>query len=266
MHRAAFSFARKVFLVGAIASFAISTTAFAADSKPDATIKNKTVQASVFISDSIKADPALAADCLAEGRKWIDKQAADAAGQRKTDPQMFRDGAWSFERKYDIRSVVSDRYVSILRSDYTDAHAAHPSTDVDTILWDKASKKRISIRPFFIESTDNGPTMQVILKAVITSLKVEKKKRDSEETATAEWFKGLEPKLLKIGAVTLAPSTVSGKSSGLTFHYPPYAVGPYAEGEYVAFVPWETLKPYLSPEGMSIFAGARSKDDDDGMR
>ncbi len=39
---------------------------------------------------------------------------------------------------------------------------------------------------------------------------------------------------------------MSGKSSGLTFHYPPYAVGPYAEGEYVAFVPWETLKPYLS--------------------
>jgi len=53
--------------------------------------------------------------------------------------------------------------------------------------------------------------------------------------------------------VTLAPSTVSGKSSGLTFHYPPYAVGPYAEGEYVAFVPWETLKPYLTPEGAKIF-------------
>ena len=36
-----------------------------------------------------------------------------------------------------------------------------------------------------------------------------------------------------IGAVTLAPSTEAGRSSGLTFHYPPYAVGPYAEGEYV---------------------------------
>ncbi len=50
------------------------------------------------------------------------------------------------------------------------------------------------------------------------------------------------------------------------FHYPPYAVGPYAEGEYVAFVPWETLKPYVSPEGAGIFAGARPKDDDDGSR
>jgi hypothetical protein len=208
----------------------------------------------------------MAADCLAEGKKWIERQAADAASQRKTDPQMFRDGGWSFERRYSIRSIVGDRYVSIVRSDYTDAHAAHPNTDVDTILWDKTTKKRISIRPFFTETTDNGPTMRAMLKGVITSLKVEKEKRDAGETATAEWFKGLEPRLLKIGAVTLAPSTVSGKSSGLTFHYPPYAVGPYAEGEYVAFVPWETLKPYLSPEGASIFAGARPKGDDDGSQ
>lgn len=103
--------------------------------------------------------------------------------------------------------------------------------------------------------------MKAMLKAVITSLNLEKKKRDASDTATAEWYKGLEPKLLKIGAVTLAPSTEAGKSSGLTFHYPPYAVGPYAEGEYVAFVPWETLKPYLSPEGNRIFGGSRPDGD-----
>lgn len=150
----------------------ICVPALAADPKPDATIKNKTVEASVFLDGGIKADPALAADCLAEGRKWIDKQAAGAASQRKTDPQMFRDGAWSFERKYDVRSVVADRYVSILRSDYVDAHAAHPSTDVDTILWDRTAQKRISIGPFFTGTADNGPTMQAILKAVIASLNI----------------------------------------------------------------------------------------------
>ena len=63
--------------------------------------------------------------------------------------------------------------------------------------------------------------------------------------------------------MTLAPSTVPGKSSGLTFHYPPYAVGPYTEGEYVAFVPWDKLKPYLTAEGAAIFGGARPKADDD---
>lgn len=162
--------------------------------------------------------------------------------------------------------MTDGHYVSITRSDYMDTHGAHPNSDVDTVLWDATQKKRISIRPFFTETADNGPTMKAMLSSVIASLNIEKKKRDASETATAEWYKSLEAKLLKIGAVTLAPSTISGKSSGLTFHYLPYAVGPYAEGEYVAFVPWEALKPYLTPEGTKIFGGARPKGDDDGAQ
>jgi hypothetical protein len=140
---------------------------------------------------------------------------------------------------------------------------AHPNSDVDTILWDRAARKRISIRPFFTETADSGPTMTAMQTAIIAALKAEKKKRGIEESGDMDWTKGVEPKLLKIGAVTLAPSTQDGKSSGLTFHYPPYAVGPYVEGAYVAFVPWETLKPFLTPEGAAIFGGARPKADDD---
>jgi hypothetical protein len=252
--------------IGLVATILVSSPSFAADPKPDAVIKNKNIEARILLDDKIKADAALAADCLADGKKWLDKNAAEAAASRKSDPQFFRDGGWDFERKYTIRSVVGDRYVSIVRADYMDTHGAHPNSDVNTILWDKTDGKRISIRPFFTETADNGPTMKAMVKGVIASLKIEKKKRDASETSTNEWFKGLEPSLLKIGAVTLAPSTEGGKSSGLTFHYPPYAVGPYAEGEYVAFVPWETLKPYLTPEGVRIFGGARPKgDEDDGQ-
>jgi hypothetical protein len=264
-HAASVRFARKFCLAGALACFATMAAA-AADPKPDAAIKNKIVDASVFLDAGIRADPALAADCLAEGRKWIDKNAAEAEASRKQDPVLFRNGAWTFERKYTVRSVVDRHYVSIVRDDYMNSGGAHPNSDVDAILWDKSAGKRISIRPFFTETADDGPTMKAMLKGVIASLNVEKKKRDSSETATAEWYKGLEPKLLKIGAVTLAPSTEPGKSSGLTFHYPPYAVGPYVEGQYVAFVPWEALKSYLTPEGIRIFGGARPKGDDDGTR
>jgi len=261
LRTAACRFARGIFLI--TAALWLAPPALAADPKPDATVKTKAVEAGVFLDDKIKADPALAADCLAEGRKWLDKNAAEAAASLKQDPQFFHDGGWAFERKYSVRSVIGDRYVSLVRDDYMDTHGAHPNTDTNTVLWDTTEKKRISIRPFFTETADNGPTMKAMLQAVVASLKIEKKKRDSSETATAEWFKSLEPKLLKIGAVTLAPSTEAGKSSGLTFHYPPYAVGPYAEGQYVAFVPWETLKPYLTPEGLRIFGGARPKGDGD---
>jgi len=247
--------------IGLLTATALWSSSQATDPKPDAAVKNKSIEANVFLESKVKADPALSAYCLADGRKWLDKNAADAAKEMKQDPQFLKDGPWSYERKYSIRSVVADRYVSIVRDDYMDTHAAHPNTDVNTILWDKAESKAISIRPFFTETADKGPTLTAMQKAIIASLRAEKKKRDSSETATAEWFKGVEPTLLKIGAVTLAPSTEAGKSSGLTFHYPPYAVGAYAEGQYVAFVPWETLKPYLTPDGQRIFGGARPKGD-----
>ncbi|WP_045010476.1 RsiV family protein [Bradyrhizobium sp. LTSP849] len=254
---------RTIAALSAVVAIALASPSHAADPKPDAVIKNRNIEARVFLDDKIKADAALAADCLTEGKKWLDKNAADAAASRKEDPQFFKDGGWDFERKYSIRSAVADRYVSLLRDDYMDTHGAHPNSDVNTILWDKSENKRISIRPFLTETADNGATMKAMVKAVIASLRSEKKKRDTSETATDEWFKGVEPNLLKIGAVTLAPSTEAGKSSGLTFHYPPYAFGPYAEGQYVAFVPWETLKPYLTVEGARIFGGARPKGDAD---
>jgi hypothetical protein len=247
----------------ALLSLVTPSSILAADPRPDASIKNKTVEASVFLDDKVKADAALAADCLTEGRKWIDKNVAYAEASRQQDEVLFQDGGWSFERKYGIRSVTAGRYVSVIRSDFTDTRGAHPNSDVDTILWDETQKKRISIRPFFAETADNGPTMTAILKGVIASLNIQKTKRGTGDTATAEFYKYLEPRLLKIGAVTLAPSTEAGKSSGLTFHYPPDAVGPHAEGEYVAFVPWQTLKPYLTTEGAAIFAGTRPKGDDD---
>ncbi|WP_375784046.1 RsiV family protein [Bradyrhizobium sp. Pha-3] len=254
--------ARIMGLAGLLACLCLP--ARAADPKPDATVKNASIEANVYLDDKIKADSALAADCLAEGRKWIDKNAAEAASARKDEPELFKDrGGYSFERKYSVRSIVDGRYVSVLRDDYMDSHGAHPNTDVNTILWDATAKKRISIRPFFTETADNGPTLTVMRKAVVSALNAEKKKRGAGETATADWYKELKPTLLKIGAVTLAPSTEAGKSSGLTFHYPPYAVGPYAEGQYVVFVPWETLKPYLTPDGARIFASARPKADAD---
>jgi hypothetical protein len=83
------SLIRGICLVGAIAGLAYSPIVLAGDPKPDASVKNKNLEASVLLDDKIKADPALAADGLAEGKKWIDKNAADAATSRKQDPIMI---------------------------------------------------------------------------------------------------------------------------------------------------------------------------------
>jgi Deacetylase PdaC len=253
---------RSVVLAGTIACMAAPGVAFAADPKPDFSIKTKALEASVFLDAKIKADPALAANSLAEGRKWAETNRADAEKERESEPELFSNGPWTMERKYETRSVVDGRYVSIVRNDYENTGGAHPNSSTDTILWDKTAGKRISIRPFFTETDDNGPTLKAMRQGVIASLKTEKKQRGLEDFDVSA-IEAIEPKLLKIGPVSLAPSTVAGKSSGLTFHYSPYAVGSYAEGGYVAFVPWETLKPLLTPEGARIFGGARPKGDED---
>jgi hypothetical protein len=209
LRRAAFTFARRICIVGAVACFA--SAAVAAGPKPDFSFKTKTVEISFTLGDKIKADPALAADCLADGKKWATARRIDAEKMHKDSPESFSNGAWTFERTYSVRSVINGR------------------------------------------------------QAAIASLKVEKKKRGADGS-DLNLIEGIEPKLLGIGPVSLAPSTEAGKSSGLTFHYAPYMVGSYAEGSYIAFVPWETLKPYLTPEGAAIFGGARPKDDDDGQR
>jgi hypothetical protein len=257
------SLSLKPLLCAALVGLLLVSPTGAQDQKPDFQIVSKSIEASVLLGAPIKADAALAADCLAEGRKWAETYRREADLARKEMPDAFKDSGWTVERKYEQRSLVAERYVSIVRSDYTNTGGAHPNAGIDTILWDRSAGKRISIRPFFKDLADDGAALRAIRDAIIVSLKTEKLKRDIAEPADPEWTSAIVPKLLKIGAVTLAPSTDPGKSSGLTFHYPPYAVGPYAEGSYVAFVSWDKLKPYLSAEGAAIFGGTRPKGDED---
>src|SRR5216683_4691276 len=88
VHCAAFTFVRNLCLIGTLAcaaSPAAAARTAAAKPTPDLTIKNKAVEASVFLDAAIKADPALTFDCLTEGKKWIDKNAAEAEDSRKQD-------------------------------------------------------------------------------------------------------------------------------------------------------------------------------------
>src|SRR5437868_14769243 len=162
---------RALCLAGAL--IVIASPLSAGEPAPDAQRKNRVFDGQVYLDKNVKAGPALAADGLAEGRKWIDVGAAEAEGARKEEPQLFRGRNWSYERRYNFRSLVDGHYVSIVRNDYMDTGGAHPNSDVNTILWDQTAKKRISIRPFFTETADDGPARMAMLIAVIVSLNAE---------------------------------------------------------------------------------------------
>jgi hypothetical protein len=149
---------------------------------------------------------------------------------------------------------------------------------VNTILWDDIARKRVSIRSFFVESADDGPTMTTLAqlaKLAVAAAKLANgingygdddtaaEKMTPEQELQHDQFinDGIKPKILELGPVTLAPSSETGKSSGLTFHYSPYGVGPYVEGPYTVFVPWTKFQQYLSPQGAALFGGERPTDD-----
>lgn len=245
----------RIVLLAALA-LAIAAPALSAEPKPAIIVTTKAAEISISIDDAIKQNTSLSENLLAEGKRWIDKQSKEASAELKSSPDLFRNGQrWTLERSYSLDSLVNGRYASVTRSDYSFTGGAHPNTTADTILWDNQDQKRISIRPFFTELADNGPTLVAIRKAIIDALIAEKKERGTYNEKDLDWIKNVEPSLLKIGPVTLETSTNEGKSSGLTFNYPQYAVGPYVEGAYTAFVPWKVFANYLSPEGKTIFAG-----------
>jgi len=268
----------------ALAAFVVALQILAsprsfADTKPQISLEKKYLEVSVVVDNALKPFAGLFANCLAEGKTWADKAAADATAQRRADPESFRGLQWSYDRVYDLRSVIG-RYVSIVRSDSTFEGGAHPNQEIDTILWDAMAQKRISIRPFFSETADNGPTMTALARSAQLAVAAAKlangingygdddtpaSKLTPEQELRQDSFirDGIKPKLLELGPLTLAPSTESGKSAGLTFHYSPYGVGPYVEGPYTIFVPWTDFRQYLSPEGVAIFGGARPKGDED---
>ncbi|MEO6365378.1 MAG: RsiV family protein, partial [Luteimonas sp.] len=47
----------------------------------------------------------------------------------------------------------------------------------------------------------------------------------------------------------------AGKLKGLRFVFPPYQVGPYADGTQTVDVPAEILLPHVAPEYRNLFVG-----------
>lgn len=242
----------------------LPSMAAADDEKPVLSIATKSIEANIQIDDTLKAYPGLYDNLLAEGRRGLEKWRVDADKDRKATPEIFRDGRrYSHDRGYTRRSAIG-RYVSVLRTDSFDGIGAHPNTVLNTILWDIDAKKPVSIRPLFKETADNGPTLKNLAKAIRAALAVIKRSQDIPvaDPETDESLAAVQPKLLEIGSVALAPSTETGKSAGMLFYFSPYAVGPYVEGAFTAFVPWTAFKDDLSVQGVAMFGGERPKDDD----
>lgn len=239
--------------------------AMSAGPKPDFAFKSKAVEIDFTLDPKIRSEPGLASTCLSEGKRWAAELRADAEKMYRDSPESFSSGPWTSERTYRLGPVIGNRYVNVLQSEWGFFGGNHSLAGAGVVLYDRSTKKRTDIRPFFTETMDDGPTMKAMQQAEVDSLTAEKKKRGSYRAEDRFWegYDSLKATVAKIGPVSLAPSTERGKSSGLKFYHSGDAIGGHGEPTYVAFVPWQILKSHLSPEGVRIFGGARPKGDED---
>ncbi|MBS0248108.1 MAG: DUF3298 domain-containing protein [Proteobacteria bacterium] len=248
-----------------LAFLVLAASAVAADkAKPIASVNDKTIEASVVIDPALKVYPELYERLVASGKREYDKARAGAAAEFKSTSEMFSDGRKFFYKRTDrLRSAIAP-YISIVRGDDTYEGGAHPNHVVDTLLWNEQTRRFMNIKPFFKEMADGGPTLRQLARLIRVALAAEKKSRDIEvgDPDTDQWLSGVKPKITDIGGIALAPSTETGKSAGLIAYFSPYAVGPYVEGEYVVFVPYKAFATALSPQGATLFGGARPEGDD----
>lgn len=236
----------------------------AGEPKPVIATEDKTIEASVVIDQALKAYQALYDKLLTSGKRQYDKARAEAAAEFKATPDLFGDGRKFFYKRTDrLRSAIGP-YISIVRSDDTYEGGAHPNHVVDTLLWDTQAARFINIKPFFKEMADGGPTLQRLAHLIRAALAAEKKARDAEvgDPDTDQWISAVKPKITDIGGIALAPSTEAGRSSGFIVYFSPYAVGSYAEGEYIVFISHDAFQSMLSAAGLALFGGARPAGDD----
>lgn len=251
--------------VALLASFVFAGAAIAADEpKPVIATEDKSIVASVVIDPALKTYPALYEKLLSNGKRQYDKARSEAAAEFKSTPDLFSDGRKFFYKRTDrLRSAIG-LYISIVRSDDTYEGGAHPNHVVDTLLWDTQAARFINIKPLFKEMADGGPTLQRLARLIRAALAVEKKARDVEiaDPEQDQWLAGVKAKITDIGGIALAPSTEAGKSSGFIVYFSPYAVGAYAEGEYIVFIPYGAFQSTLSATGVALFGGTRPVGDD----
>ena len=244
-------------------ALALGVTADVEAAKPALAIKSRVLVGSVEIDAKLRRYARLRAFLLAEGkrgladvRKQAEELGVEGLGTYKNQP-------WTDYIVFTLRSTAGP-IVSVVRRDLVDMGGAHPNTQIETTIWDRKAERPLTLSDLFVETTDGGPTLTALAKLIRDDLAATKRKNDYEVAADpAQDFelKKVVAKITTLGAPSLAPSTVSGKASGLTFHFSPYVVGGFADGVYVAFVPAPTILPLLKPELRSLFGGERPEND-----
>ena len=211
---------------------------------PDASVK-------LTLSTDIGRQPGLRRSLYDDGVKELETFAASAADDHAhlkakglPTPTYSRALDWT-------QTAATPRLVSARQTwtDYTGG--AHPNHGSRGLIWSVTDDRELPRQELFAANADRNRLDAVLCDAI----KASKARRpgsteDAESWPCPRWADS---------DFVLAPSTVSGKIGGVTFLFDPYAIGPYAEGDYAVTIPLDAFRAELSPQWADEFAGAPAK-------
>ena len=134
-------------------------------------------------------------------------------------------------------------------SDYTGG--AHPNHGSRGLVWDVVRDHEMARADLFVANSDQSRLDSVLCDAI----KASKARRpgsiqDAESWPCPKWADS---------DFVLVPSTMPDKIGGLVFLFDPYAIGPYAEGDYAVLIPLSAFESELSPVWADAFGGEPAK-------
>ena len=149
------------------------------------------------------------------------------------------------------------RLFSYLGTSWFYTGGAHGNFGFDILNWDENRRSEIGFANIFADEAAAIDVLKTELRAGLLKAKKDRLgETDLPDDQLTEWIDpALTDDVADYGNFTFAQSNVSGAVGGLTFYYPPYAVGSYAEGDYRVTIPATRLKSIIAPEYANLFEG-----------
>ncbi|WP_022698625.1 DUF3298 and DUF4163 domain-containing protein [Euryhalocaulis caribicus] len=143
---------------------------------------------------------------------------------------------------------------------------AHGNNYYDTLTWSFTESGLLVTSDFFVPNQETWDGLSAIAREKLLQAKRERfaEYREASEDVDPMWMDAIKdataPEVSSFDLMTLVPSTEDGKAGGIKLYYPPYAVGPYAEGSYEIVLPQADIAQYIAPAYRDLFAGGPAPD------
>lgn len=212
----------------------------------------------VSLPRGIAAHPALRDEMEDRGRAALAdfKAEAEAARLEAQGGAGYPWTPWSLDYVYEPR-YLGPVYGSFLVNIIGYQGGAHPSLDYAAMTRDLELNEPVTLFDLFAGAESGSPALVAISDYVRAELARRKETRLGEpvDAGTADWAGAVAPRPENFELFTFEPAEQAGLIAGLSFHYPPYAVGPYSEGPYEIFVPAAVFADHLAGYFPTLFGG-----------